>query len=377
MQRLTSLASAIGLGITIVVGAAACRFDAVDSLALSATAAGLRSDSGSPGAAIAYVTSNGIVTAVDGTRRADDTKEISPEDRFHLGSNAKAMLATLIALSVEDGLLAWDTRVIDVLPEVRPVMQPAYARAELQDLLAHRAGFIAFTDLEEISAVPPFSGSPVEQRVQFAAWAMSQPPPVAYGTSLYSNADFVVAAAMLERVTGSSWDVLMAQRLFRPLGIDARFGWPGADRQPQPWGHMLVDGVPLPSDPDAPENAFPEFLAPVGNVSMSVRDYARFIQLHLRALRGQPRLLREETFAELHRPRGEYSLGWAFGSLNDVPSITHQGSAGTFDAMVVLQPQRDRAVITLVNAYDDSGRTTDAMVSAAAQVMLLADRGAR
>ena len=138
-----------------------------------------------------------------------------------------------------------------------------------------------------------------------------------------------------------------------------------------------MDGVALPNDPDAPDSAFPAFLTPIGHVSMSVRDYARFIQFHLRALRGQSKLLREETFAELHRARGDYSLGWAFGPLNGVPSITHQGSAGTFDALVVLQPQRDRAVITLVNAYDDAGSTTAAMVNGAAQVMLLADKEAR
>jgi hypothetical protein len=63
--------------------------------------------------------------------------------------------------------------------------------------------------------------------------------------------------------------------------------------------------------------------------------------------------------------------------MDGVPSITHQGSAGTFDALVVLQPQRDRAVITLVNAYDDAGSTTAAMVNGAAQVMLLADKEAR
>lgn len=38
---------------------------------------------------------------------------------------------------------------------------------------------------------------------------------------------------------------------------------------------------------------------------------------------------------------------------------------------------RGRAVITLVNAYDDAGSTTAAMVNGAAQVMLLADKEAR
>lgn len=376
-MQITSLASAIGLGFAITLSAAACRFESVDPLTLGATTAAMRSDARAPGAAMAYVTSDEIITAVDGTRRVDTTEKIALEDRFHLGSNAKAMLATLIAMTVEDGQLSWDTRVADVLPEVSPTLQPAYSNVELQDLLAHRAGLFAFTSLEEISAAPPFQGSPIEQRVQFAVWAMAQPPATAYGTSLYSNADYVIAAAMLERATGSSWDSLMEQRLFRPLGIDARFGWPAASRQPQPWGHVLTDGVALPNDPDAPDSAFPAFLTPVGHVSMSVRDYARFIQLHLRALRGQPKLLREETFAELHRARGDYSLGWAFGPLNGVPSITHQGGAGTFDALVVLQPQRDRAVITLVNAYDDAGSTTATMVNGAAQVMLLADKEAR
>lgn len=364
------------LGLLLTAILSGCRFDGVDEQSLHSATVALHAESGAPGVALAWITSDRIATELDGVRRADRPEPLLAHDRFHLGSNAKAMLATVIAMTVEDGLLRWDTRVTDVLPEVVPTMQATFRPVELQDLLAHRAGLIAVTELEDILAVPEFGGSPVDQRVEFAVWAFAQPAPVDYGTSLYSNADHAIAAAMLERVTGERWDALMERRLFRPLGIDARFAWPAAGAARQPWGHTLIDGRALPNDPDAIENSFPEFLKPVAHVSMSVRDYARFVQLHLRALRGMPRLLRADSFIELHRARGDYALGWGFGTLNGVRAEAHQGSAGTFDALVVMQPDRNRAVIALANAGDDEDRVTGAMVQAAARLVTLADQEA-
>ena len=56
-------------------------------------------------------------------------------------------------------------------------------------------------------------------------WLIRRP---AVGKHLYSNLGYVVAGAMAERVTARSWESLMQERLFAPLGISsADFGAPG------------------------------------------------------------------------------------------------------------------------------------------------------
>src|SRR5690606_40299445 len=66
-------------------------------------------------------------------------------------------------------------------------------------------------------------------------WAVSVPPAAAYGTYLYSNTGYMVAAAMLERAMGETFERAMASRVLEPLGItDAGYGAQDAGGAAQP-----------------------------------------------------------------------------------------------------------------------------------------------
>ena len=71
-------------------------------------------------------------------------------------------------------------------------------------------------------------------------------------TYAYSNVGYALAGLMAEQVTGESWEMLMRQRLFEPLGMDsAGFGTPGgAGRVDQPWGHHLSGNEIKPTQQD-------------------------------------------------------------------------------------------------------------------------------
>lgn len=48
------------------------------------------------------------------------------------------------------------------------------------------------------------------------------------GNFVYSNLGYMVAGAMAEKKTGKSWEALMQEKLFKPLGMtSAGFGFPG------------------------------------------------------------------------------------------------------------------------------------------------------
>ena len=70
-------------------------------------------------------------------------------------------------------------------------------------------------------------------------WPTSDPAAQAETEFLYSNAGYVIAGAMLEQVTGESWEELIRTEVFEPLGMTrAGFGAPGsADAVDQPRGH--------------------------------------------------------------------------------------------------------------------------------------------
>ena len=75
---------------------------------------------------------------------------VSVDDRFHLGSDTKAMTALLAAMLVEEGRLRWDSTVGAVFPETAERMDPGLATVTLTELLSHTSGVPsddqAFTD---------------------------------------------------------------------------------------------------------------------------------------------------------------------------------------------------------------------------------------
>lgn len=312
-------------------------------------------ESSVPGIAIAVITSSSIETATSGVRQAGQPTPLTMTDLLHLGSNIKAMTATLAASLVEDGAMQWSTTIATVFPELHATMRPEYLNVTIDDLLAHRGGILPIVDPAEFAQLPPLSGDEVLARVTLTEWLLKQPSTVTPKVdSLYSNAGYVVVAAMIERLTGQRYEDLLASRVLNPLGITPKFNWPAAGDANQPWGHEWIAGRWVANDPNAAANQFPAFGTPAGNLSLSVGDYARFLQIHLRGLRGNATVISAGSFQHLHASQGRFALGWVNAPLNGVRTSAHDGTAGTFYALAAIQPDRDRAVIVLVNAYNDA-----------------------
>ena len=94
----------------------------------------------------------------------------------------------------------------------------------------------------------------------------------------------MIAGYIVERTTGKSWDESIRELLFVPLGMTtAGFGSPGTpDRVDQPRGH---DGKNKPVPP-GPDGDNPPIIGVAGAVHMSLPDWAKYLQLHLRGAKG-------------------------------------------------------------------------------------------
>jgi D-alanyl-D-alanine carboxypeptidase len=307
----------------------------------------------------------------NGLRRVGSRARVTKEDFFAIGSDAKAMLGTLIAREVEAGRLRWDTTIEEVLPEVMATARPEYRTVTVTQLLDHRSGLLPLATLADLTVVPRLDGPVIAQRRKFARWVLRQAPVVAPGTTgVYSNAGYVVAAAMLERVTGRSYEELMRRRLLAPLGITARFDWPAADdRKNAPWGHLLVDDRLVAVAPDDPGSRTPEWMNPAGNLSLSTRDFARFVQLHLRGLRGTSMYLDPSTFLRLHTPAEGYvyAVGWAVLEQDGRRVSFHEGNSSLFYAFMFVDPENDIAAVVVANA--DTPQVAGAAASLAIGLM--------
>ena len=310
---------------------------------------------GLPAVAAAIVRSDGIEEAAAvGVRRLGFSDSVKLGDRFHIGSDTKGMVATVAGSLVEDGTLSWFLSPTDVFPELATTIHPDFRTITLRDLLMHRAGIQPYTTGAEWDAIPNFTGTPQEQRRAFAVRLLQGTPYGQPGQYQYSNAGYSIAGAILEQVTGQSWQLLLRQRLFDPMGMrTAGFGWPALSDPDQPWGHWVISGSLQPHPPDD-EYQLSGIIAPAGDVHMSIEDFALFVQLHLRGLRGFDGMLTSETIRYLHQPVGSYALGWSVYPLLGQVVSSHNGSAGTFYATMAVGHSQDLAIVIMTNAGGSS-----------------------
>jgi CubicO group peptidase (beta-lactamase class C family) len=309
-----------------------------------------------PGLAAVVVRSDGTSRVyVSGERRVAKGDLITTADRMHLGSLTKPITATLIGALAEKGLMTLDTTIGQAFPELSPKMQPAYREVTVRQLLRHSAGIATYGTNTSLLPLLDLKGTPTEQRYAFLQRVLAEPPRFDPGSRFeYSNAGAAIVGAMTERIAGSPYRELVERLVFAPIGARVAFGNPGLAAEPQPWGHRRILGAVAEVPPAAPLYTTPLAIEPAGDASPSLSDCARFLQLHLRGLRGQDDGLRARTIQELQgrSPDGSQrgpAVGWNVMPRDGVESHEHFGSSGAYVAYATIQPSRDVAVGVFTN----------------------------
>ncbi|TAN37707.1 MAG: class A beta-lactamase-related serine hydrolase [Verrucomicrobia bacterium] len=319
-----------------------------------------------PALAGAIVKSDGgIRLGAVGVRKAGTDVAVTLDDKWHLGSDTKAMTATVVASLVEQGKLTWETTLAEVFPDLASRFHPIFKKATIRQLLTHQAGFSENLDWGKIAK----QGTIPEQRIQSLILATSAKPQYELGGKThYSNLGYVVAGAVIERITGHSWEDAIRELLFDPLKMTTvgfgGMGTPG--KLDQPWPHR-AKAEPTSGNGPAVDN--PPVMGPAGCVHCSLADWGKFIADHLRGARGSPALLKPESYAALHTPPAgnNYALGWLVTQRDwgGGTVLTHAGCNTMNFANVWIAPQRDFAVLVCINQGDDvAAKASDEAIGA-------------
>jgi CubicO group peptidase (beta-lactamase class C family) len=321
----------------------------------------IRNAHGLPALGGAVVTKYGM-EAFDavGVRKIEFNPDVVTKfDKWHLGSDAKAMTAMLVGILRQQypSMVDWDTTLGDVFPEWVSTIDPTMAQTTFRRLLAHRSGIYLIDEAQGAKLVEP-DVSVTQQRRNFT-YAVAQYPNVILPGVLwsYQNGNYVIAAAMLEKLFQQSWEDLITQYLFDPLGMtSAGFGAPALGGDAQPWGHYYDNGMFVPSNGDnAPS------LGPAGTVHMSLTDWGRFVRLYLSGHEGGVSLT-GATLTELTTPYTSsdplfgvfddvtYGWGWGIFGTGADKLLGHGGSNGMWAAVANVYPNKDYAILAVANA---------------------------
>lgn len=328
-----------------------------------------------PGLAAAVVC-NGqtIACGAVGFRKEGSPERVTLKDKWHIGSCTKSMTAVLAAMMVEEQGWRWNMKVSEMFSDLAGEIRPEWRSATLEQFLSHYSGAGSINDETiDTRVLANASRSPIEQRKLFTRdFLTGHAPTVPPGTEFkYENANYVLVGHAIELKLKQPWEIIIRERLFKPLGMDSvGFGPPASGKAiDQPWGHILdEEGRLKPIPPDItgkswvwdPELAQkiradnPAALGPAGTVHCSIGDLAKYAAWQLRGARGKGTLLKAAAFQKLQtrfKKEGEYAYGWVVGyhdwAAGD--TLSHGGSNGTFMTAIWLAPKKDFAVVVCAN----------------------------
>jgi CubicO group peptidase (beta-lactamase class C family) len=332
-----------------------------------------RSDHGLPALAAAVVRQGEIVAAgAAGVRVYGRDEKVTINDRFHLGSDTKAMTATLAGMLVDEGKLRWSSTIGEVIGSEILGLRPRLAEVTLEQLLSHSGG-ISPDDPEILKlyfSPDNFHYEMPEMRIRairtLKLHALRTPPGLGFH---YANLGYMIAGAMIEKAAGISWEEFITSRLYAPLKLTTAGLGPQATtgKFDAAVGHNLDDAGNITPMPWGPAADIPPLIGPAGAAHMSVLDFARWASWNASNGKRGPALVKPETLVEIHRPRistgklpnarpgtpqeGEYALGWGLVKFGwtEKPVLTHNGSNSMNFAKILVDKNKDVAIVLTTN----------------------------
>jgi CubicO group peptidase (beta-lactamase class C family) len=309
-----------------------------------------RSEQHIPGFAFALVRNDRLeLVIVRGVRDVEHALPVTPDTVFPIGSCTKAFTSMAIGIARDQHLLSLDDHPRRFLPWFHMADPQADAEVTLRDMLSHRTGLKAKADL---AATPG-----VLNREEYVRAATAARPAAPFRTAFqYSNAMYSAAGEVLGSAYHSSWENVIPQQIFAPLGMTASLTSirDAATVADHATGYVYVPqtggwrAVPPPAGLQA--------LAPAGSIASTARDMAQWLRLLIGGGRiGDRQIVSAATLQELFTPqiaidtRMSYALGWVTYTWDGEQVIEHNGGSEGISALVSFIPSERVGFVFLAN----------------------------
>ncbi len=176
---------------------------------------------GTPGMAVIVFDQDKIISELhSGVREAGKRALLEKGDLWHIGSDGKAMTATLMARLVEKGLAKWDSPLSEIFPKESKKFHLDASAITIEQLLSHTAGLPANVDRDLFNEGRKLGAKRIEkQRLEVVKVMLKDAPASEPGSKyLYSNTGYVIAGAVIEKLLDTPYEKSDREGSFRAFG---------------------------------------------------------------------------------------------------------------------------------------------------------------
>jgi CubicO group peptidase (beta-lactamase class C family) len=283
--------------------------------------------------AVAYVHAYGLATIEPPT-------PATTEMRYSIGSISKQFTAAAILLLAEDRKLSLDDKVAKWLPDLTRANE-----VTVRQLLSMTSGYQDFWPQDYV--MPPMM-LPTTARQIMNGWAKI-PLDFEPGTKWqYSNTNYVIAGAIVERVSGMPLIELLQKRVFTRLGMKSVANTDEAALGPGDPMRYLRYAIGPPRQ--APKEGKGWMFA-AGELAMSARDLALWDLSTIDQTILKPasyQTMQTNTLLKNGVASG-YGLGVQVGMSGGRRIVSHTGEVSGFTAANQIYPDDKAAVVVLTN----------------------------
>ncbi|MCS7002168.1 MAG: beta-lactamase family protein, partial [Dehalococcoidia bacterium] len=273
---------------------------------------------------------------------------------------------------VEEGRVDLDAPVQRYLPWFRVAADADSAVITPRRLLAHTSGLSTAVGNQRLVPGDPRDATIERYARALATVPLTAPPGQRYQ---YSNANYVVLGALIEAVSGLSYEAYLQRHIFGPLQMTDSFAFtPGVTARPIANGVRLVDGLPSPLLP-----GLAPYWQPAGTIGASAEDLGRYLIMLLNGGRFRDaRLLSPEGVAALWRPTAtvspstSYALGWSIAQQNGATVLWHNGLLTGRRSYMAVLPDHQLGVALLLTVNESSPPPPTDVISRELRARLLA-----
>jgi CubicO group peptidase (beta-lactamase class C family) len=309
-----------------------------------------------PGMAIAIVQDDKIVYAKGfGVKKIGTADKVDEHTIFQIGSTSKAFTAALVAMSVDEKQFAWQDRVVDRLDQFQ-MFDPWVTREfQVHDLMAQHSG------------LPPHAGDGQAfmgfDRAHIIHSLRYLKPVTSFRSQFaYQNGLFLVAAALVEKYTGKSWEDNLKERLLEPLGMSATTAGLAGFQQAKNVTFLhkkigdKVEAIPA----DWSDHNWVYIFGPAGGINSDVIDMTKWLRLQLGKGKFEGKqLISEANLQFLQTPKTimgsdpakmmYYCEAWLYQPFRPYPIVWHNGGTSGNKTMVAFMPEARVGIVVLSN----------------------------